>query len=228
METILTQISVILAPALLAVTLHEVAHGYVADKLGDPTARLLGRLTLNPLRHLDPIGTLAVLIFAFGWARPMPINASNLGHPRRDMAWVALAGPLTSLMLAALSAAILNGLVLLDSLLAAEMAHVSMVIVPLKLMAAFSLYVNVILGAFNLLPIPPLDGGRALSSLLPERHAGLLARFEPFGLILLIFLIFFTDLWRVVLEPAILFLVSVLAGANMPLVHQVIPFLLGR
>ena len=114
MEAIISKISVMLVPALLAVILHEVAHGYVAEKFGDPTARLLGRLNLNPIRHLDPIGTLAVFVFGFGWARPVPVNAGNFRHPRRDMIWVALAGPLTNLALAVISAIFLKGLSLLE------------------------------------------------------------------------------------------------------------------
>src|SRR6056297_2832518 len=96
MENILAKISIMLVPALFAVTFHEISHGFVAERLGDPTARLLGRLSLNPLRHLDPIGTLALLFFGFGWARPVPVNFGNLRKPKQDMIWVALAGPTTN------------------------------------------------------------------------------------------------------------------------------------
>ena len=100
MEHLVAKISIMLVPALFAVTLHEVAHGYAAERFGDPTARLLGRLTLNPLKHLDPIGTLALLVFGFGWARPVPVNFGNLRQPKRDMMFVALAGPGANLLMA--------------------------------------------------------------------------------------------------------------------------------
>jgi Zn-dependent protease len=100
MEHILLKISIMLVPALLAVTMHEVAHGFIAERLGDPTARLLGRLTLNPVKHLDPIGTIALLVFGFGWARPVPVNQNNLRRAQKDMIWVSLAGPAANLLLA--------------------------------------------------------------------------------------------------------------------------------
>ena len=225
MESILTKISIMLVPALLAVILHEVAHGFVAEKLGDPTARLLGRLTLNPLRHLDPIGTLALLFFGFGWARPVPVNFSNLGRPRRDMIWVSLGGPLTNFSLAALSALLLRWLAILHG--GAE-TQLGMVLEPLRLMCGFSLYINIILGVFNLLPIPPLDGGRVMTGLLPRRQAAALARIEPFGFVIIIFLVFFTDLWSLVLGPVVSFLVGILAGPQVDIVYRTIQFLFGR
>jgi Zn-dependent protease len=224
MEQLLVKISIMLVPALLAVTLHEVAHGYAAERLGDPTARLLGRLTLNPLRHLDPIGTLALLFFGFGWARPVPVNFRNLRRLRQDMIVVSTAGPFANFSMAILSA------LLLRSLPAGGAGDASLLIIaePLALMAAFSLYINVILGIFNLLPIPPLDGGRILTGLLPQGPAAILARLEPFGFLIVIFLVFFTDLWRLVLAPLIFFLVSLLAGPEMFRVDQTMQFLLGR
>jgi Zn-dependent protease len=114
MEEVVSKITIMLVPALLAIILHEVAHGYIAEQFGDPTARLLGRLTLNPLKHLDPIGTIAIFVFGFGWARPVPVNPGNFRRPRRDMIWVALAGPTTNFILAVLSAVLLRGLGLLD------------------------------------------------------------------------------------------------------------------
>jgi len=228
LEHILAKISIMLVPALLAVTLHEVAHGFVADKFGDPTARLLGRLTLNPLRHLDPIGTLALLIFGFGWARPVPVNFQNLQRPRRDMILVSLAGPGTNLILAVVSALLLRGLVWLagSGLVAGRVLAAGLE--PLELMAGFSLYINVILGIFNLLPIPPLDGGRVMTGLLPRRQAELLARVEPFGFVIIIFLIFFTSLWRIVLGPVIYHLVSLLAGPQTAIVQRAMHFLFGQ
>ncbi|BCR05162.1 protease [Desulfuromonas versatilis] len=225
MESILAKISIMLVPALLAVTLHEVAHGYVAEKFGDPTARLLGRLTLNPVKHLDPIGTLALLVFGFGWARPVPVNYGNLRNPKKDMIWVALAGPGTNFSLALLSALALKGLSLLS---VGPGSSLAMMLEPVGLMTAFSLYINVILGVFNLLPIPPLDGGRVLSGLLPQKQAAMLGRLEPFGFVLIIFLVFFTDLWRLVLSPVISNLTGMLAGSQIFMVERVIHFLLGR
>ena len=188
MEHILAKISIMLVPALLAITAHEVAHGFLADKLGDPTARLLGRLTLNPFKHLDPIGTVALLFVGFGWARPVPVNFNNLSRPKKDMIWVALAGPLTNFGLALLSVLLLKVLVYLGK--AFPDGSLAQVFQPLSLMAAFSLYINVILAVFNLLPIPPLDGGRVAVSLLPSHLAARYAMLEPYGLMILVLLLF--------------------------------------
>jgi Zn-dependent protease len=228
MESILAKISIMLVPALLAVTLHEVAHGYTAERLGDPTARLLGRLTLNPLRHLDPIGTLALLFFGFGWARPVPVNFHNLRRARQDMILVSVAGPVTNFSLAIFSALLLRVLGWWSGAAGDGDGMQAMVAEPLALMAAFSLYINVILGIFNLLPVPPLDGGRIMTGILPQRQADILARVEPFGFVLIIFLIFFTDLWRVVLAPSVFFLVGLLAGPHGEIVHRAMDFLFGR
>lgn len=228
METILAKISIMLVPALLAVTFHEISHGFAAERLGDPTARLLGRLTPNPMRHLDPIGTIALLVFGFGWARPVPVNFNNLRNPKRDMMWVALAGPSSNLLLALLSAFFLRGLELVSDLMPPGQEMIGQFVEPLALMAGFSLYINVILCVFNLIPLPPLDGGRVMVGLLPQKQSELLARIEPFGFILVILLIFFTDLYRVVLAPVILTLVDFMAGSQQYLVYQSIDFLFGR
>lgn len=228
MEAIISKISVMLVPALLAVILHEVAHGYVAEKFGDPTARLLGRLNLNPIRHLDPIGTLAVFVFGFGWARPVPVNAGNFRHPRRDMIWVALAGPLTNLALAVISAIFLKGLSLLELTALGSSEYFLQVVMPLRMMAGFSLYINALLGVFNLVPVPPLDGGRILTGILPERQATLINRMEPFGFVLILFLVFFTDVWSLVLQPIIFSLVVLLAGSELDFVQQAMQFLFGH
>ena len=228
MDAILSKISVMLVPALLAVILHEVAHGYVAEKFGDPTARLLGRLTLNPIRHLDPIGTLAVFVFGFGWARPVPVNAGNFRRPQRDMIWVALAGPVTNLCLAVLSALFLKGLSLLEVTGVGSSAYFMQVAMPLRMMAGFSLYINVLLGVFNLVPLPPLDGGRILTGILPKRQAALISRMEPFGFVLILFLVFFTDVWTLVLQPLIFGLVVLLAGSEIDFVQQAMQFLFGH
>jgi Zn-dependent protease len=227
METIVLKVSIMLVPALLAIILHEVSHGYVAERFGDPTARLLGRLNLNPLRHLDPIGTLAVFVFGFGWARPVPVNAGNLRHPKRDMIWVSLAGPLTNLSLAVLSALLLKAISMVEPLLAGNSDLFLQVSTPLRMMAAFSLYINVLLGSFNLLPVPPLDGGRVLTGILPQRQAALLGKLEPFGFVLILFLVFFTDVWKLVLSPIVTGIIQWLAGGEWDLVQQSMQFLFG-
>jgi len=219
MEHILLKISIMLVPALLAVTLHEVAHGYSAEKLGDPTARLLGRLTLNPVKHLDPIGTIALLVFGFGWARPVPVNSNNLRSPKNDMVWVALAGPSANLMLALFCALLLRVVVYVAASLP-DLSPVLSFIQPIGLMAAFGLYINVILCLFNLLPIPPLDGGRVLMGILPEKQSQMLRRIEPFGMLLIVFLIFGTSLWSAAFGPAVQDVVSLLAGPHMNVVEQ--------
>lgn len=228
MESLVSRIAIMLVPALLAIILHEVAHGYVAERFGDPTARLLGRLNLNPFRHLDPIGTLAVFVFGFGWARPVPVNPGNLRRPKQDMIWVALAGPTANLMLALVSAVILRGLGFLDHSGIGHSAFYAQLATPLEMMAGFSLYINVLLGVFNLIPIPPLDGGRILTGILPERQAAFYSRLEPFGFVLILLIIFFTDLWSVVMAPVIHLVVALLAGSETYLVHQAIRFLFGQ
>lgn len=228
MDSILIKISIMLVPALLAITMHEVAHGYIAERFGDPTARLLGRLNLNPMRHLDPIGTVAIFIFGFGWARPVPVNSGNLRHPKRDMIWVALAGPITNLLLAVASALLLRGVGLLGMTSVGDSALFLQMAKPLRMMLGFSLYINVLLGIFNLVPLPPLDGGRILTGILPEKQALMVSRLEPFGFILILFLVFFTDLWSLVLAPLINQLVLALSGPEFGLVQQAMHFLFGH
>ena len=223
MEHLLVKISIMLVPALLAVTVHEVAHGYVADRFGDPTARLLNRLTLNPLRHLDIFGTIALLLVGFGWAKPVPVNQSNLRNPHRHMLWVAISGPVSNFMLAALSALIVHFTGLLQQGVGMES-----ITEPLMMMAAFSLYINVILGVINMVPIPPLDGGRVLAAILPPRYASTLMRLEPFGFFIVIGLIFFTDIWSSVVGPLVYAIVSMFASSHMQAVNSVIQFLFSR
>ncbi|WP_245803876.1 site-2 protease family protein [Geothermobacter hydrogeniphilus] len=227
METLIAKISIMLVPALFAITLHEVAHGFVAEKLGDPTARLLGRLTLNPFRHLDPIGTLALVLFGFGWARPVPVNFGNLRNPRQGMVLVALAGPAANLLIAVLSALLLRVVFLYGGRFAGDMAF-DHVLQPVALMIASSLFINVLLGIFNLFPLPPLDGGRVMVGLLPERYGMQLARLEPFGFVLVLVLIFYTPIWSGFLGPLIWSLVAVLSGPAAPVVHQMAGILVGR
>ena len=181
-------------PVILAITLHEAAHGYVAMRFGDMTAYAAGRVSLNPIRHIDPFGTialpLAILAIAklfggsgilFGWAKPVPVNFANLRHPKRDMLWVAAAGPLSNLVMALLWAFVAKAAVSMPDMYLA---------LPMALMGAAGVFTNVIFMILNLLPLPPLDGGRILVSLLPHRLAYRVARVEPYGLIILIALLF--------------------------------------
>ncbi|MEZ4485297.1 MAG: site-2 protease family protein [Syntrophotaleaceae bacterium] len=225
MDTLLVKISVMLMPGLMAIVMHEVAHGYVAERLGDPTARMLGRLTLNPLKHLDPFGLLVLFLVGFGWARPVPVNPLNFKRPRRDMIWVALAGPMTNLALAVLSAVALR-LLLRWPVDAPHLGAFQMSFgEPLILMAGFSLYINLLLAALNLLPVPPLDGGRIVTGLLPEPQAQWLTRLEPFGFFILILLVFVTPLWDKALLPAVSYAAQWLAGPQAAAVQVIIPFI---
>jgi Zn-dependent protease len=167
---------------LLAVTLHEVAHGWVADRLGDPTARLAGRLTLNPLPHIDPLGALAFILAGFGWARPVPVNARNLRRPVRDMALVGLAGPVSNFLVAFIALALLE-------VVARNGGALPFVAVPLFGMLRWAYLYNLALGIFNLIPLPPLDGGHFLPYLLPRGSWTLLRSLEQYGPILLLILV---------------------------------------
>ena len=170
-------------PVLLAITVHEAAHGYVANRLGDSTARMLGRLTLNPIRHVDPVGTvlvpgLLILLgssFLFGWAKPVPVNTRNLPNPRRDMALVAVAGPASNLVMAL-------GWALLLRLAVGPLADWEWVALPLNYMAQAGILINLVLMALNLIPGPPLDGGRVAVGVLPIGAARSLSAVEPYGL----------------------------------------------
>jgi Zn-dependent protease len=171
-----------MAPALLlAVTVHEFAHGWVADRLGDPTARELGRLTLNPLPHIDPIGALAFVLAGFGWAKPVPVDARNLRRPRRDMALVAVAGPVSNFLLAFV------GLVAYQ--LVARTVADPFFALPLVGVLRYVYVFNLGLAIFNLIPLPPLDGGHFLPYFLPPGSWGLLRTLEQYGPMLLILLV---------------------------------------
>jgi len=178
---------------LLAVTVHEVAHGWVADRLGDPTARLQGRLTLNPLPHIDPLGALAFVVAGFGWARPVPVNAANFRHPTRDMVWVAAAGPLSNF------AAAFVGLVAL--VLVRRAGPPDILAEPLAGMMLWVFQFNLALGIFNLIPLPPLDGGHFLPYFLPRAAGNLLRTLEQIGPLLLILLVM-SGATRYVVGPA--------------------------
>ncbi len=204
---ILHTLSYMALPLLLAMVLHEYAHGWVAHYYGDPTAKAAGRLTLNPLAHIDPVGSVIVPLLCllmpggifFGWARPVPVNPLRLRNPRRHMALVAAAGPAMNLLLAIVSALLLSFILFVDPTLREHWPPqpgvyprrdlLGMLLLPLAAMALYSVLINILLMIFNLIPIPPLDGGRVLLSLLPRGAALALARLERHGMLVLIGLI---------------------------------------
>ncbi len=199
--TLIQLLAVAILPLLFAITVHEVAHGWVALRLGDPTAQMMGRLTLNPIRHIDPVGTvllpLALILlskmagsppFIFGWAKPVPVTWENLRNPKRDMALVALAGPLSNLLMAILWA------------LVAKIGYLmggGPIGVPLILMGSFGILFNLVLMVLNMVPVPPLDGSRVLSALLPGPWAWQLSRLEPYGFLIILVLLVTGVLWSI-------------------------------
>lgn len=198
-----SQLIIMAPPLLLALTLHEYAHGYVAYRLGDPTARNAGRLTLNPLSHLDPIGTIAFFFIKFGWAKPVPVNPAYFRDPRRDMLWVALAGPATNLALAVLSALVLKAILFAINYVPPS-ALLEAILIPSLNMLVTSVWINLVLCIFNFLPIPPLDGGRILAGLLPEEMARTYASFERYGFVVILILAF-TGVLSTIIFPVIRF-----------------------
>lgn len=207
---IIRDIVLLAFPILTAVTFHELAHGYVADKLGDPTARLAGRLTINPLKHLDPIGTL-VFIFTrmIGWAKPVPVNPYNLRDPKKDMMWVSLAGPATNLIIAIIASIFFRILISLPVSPFSPLGQT--ILVPVLLIAQLTVTINIGLGVFNLIPVPPLDGSKILMGLLPHKQAVAYSKIEPYGFFILIGLIFLriTDY---IIVPVIVLLRHLLLG----------------
>jgi Zn-dependent protease len=207
--TIVQKIVAWVLPVLFAITVHETAHGWMALQLGDKTAMMLGRLTLNPLKHIDPLGTILIpglmymmAGFMFGWAKPVPITWQNLKQPKRDMVFVAAAGPASNLIMAILWAlAIRIGLALGDTGLA------------LVFMGVAGIFINCILMALNLLPLPPLDGGRVMTGLLPGPLAYRFSRIEPYGFFILVGLMV-TGLLGVILWPVIEFFIGLMAGIS--------------
>ena len=214
MVELLQQLVLGVVPLLFAVIFHEVAHGVVALRLGDDTALRAGRLTLNPLPHIDPFGTVvlpALLAWAgapvFGYARPVPVNYANLREPRRrGMVLVALAGPLTNIVLAVASAMVFRGLYLHLQGLDGQTEGFSLqmatsVFVPLAVMAKYSVLTNVVLAVFNLIPIPPLDGGRVLTGVLPIAYARMVASLEPYGIFIMMALLMTRSIGAIIDAP---------------------------
>jgi Zn-dependent protease len=211
--SIIQPVTIYALPVIFAITLHEAAHGYVAKHYGDTTAYMLGRVSLNPLRHIDPIGTIAVPLallalskwfggpsILFGWAKPVPVNFGNLRHPKRDMLWVAAAGPLSNLAMAILWLAMLAGGIASGGYFAQ----------PMVLMGAAGVFMNVVFMVLNLLPIPPLDGGRIAVSLLPARAAYRFSRIEPYGMLILLMLLF-SGVLNAVLWPIVVVTIGLLS-----------------
>ncbi len=236
---IIQKISIIALPVLIAITFHEAAHGFVAYRKGDPTAKFMGRLTLNPLAHIDLFGTIlmpAMLYFIpllisgqpgwlFGYAKPVPVNFLNLYKPKRDMILVAAAGPGMNLALALISGFLLrlllslvpslhlyrlhfNGTVLNDSLM-------TLFLLPIAKMLEVSVEINILLMIFNLFPIPPLDGGRVMVGLLPDKQSNALSSIEPYGFLIILFLLFldpFKTLYHIMGPIYYFFKVLILGG----------------
>jgi Zn-dependent protease len=214
--TLVQRVAIWALPLIFAVTVHEAAHGWVADRLGDPTARRLGRITFNPLPHIDLVGTILVPMlmlsftgFLIGWAKPVPVSVGRLRSPKRDMAIVAAAGPGVNLLMAVLWSLVL--------LLAHNLIHsMQAVALPLLLMSVAGVFVNLVLMAINLLPVPPLDGGRIVTGLLPTSAARVYARIEPFGMIILIVLLI-SRILGAILGPVVFGAIQLLPGSELVL-----------
>lgn len=197
----IAEIIIFAVPIIFAIVFHEVAHGFIAYKFGDNTAKAMGRLRLNPIVHIDLVGTILVpafLIisgasFIFGWAKPVPVNFLNLRKPKKHMVLVSLAGPATNFILAVISLFLIKIIYLIQPELfyngQTNNTALTFMLKPLALMLPISLLANVALGIFNLTPIPPLDGGRILTGLLPDKYSESFAKIEPFGFMILVFLI---------------------------------------
>ncbi|MBP9722318.1 MAG: site-2 protease family protein [Gammaproteobacteria bacterium] len=206
---IIQLITIFALPVIFAVTVHEASHGYAANYFGDRTAKMLGRLTLNPIKHIDPIGTIAIPLgliligapFLFGWAKPVPVTERNLKNPRRQMAIIAAAGPLSNLVMVLMWAAICKLATFLTTLTTAlSISYISWISKPLFLMGVAGVQVNLILMLLNILPLPPLDGSKILNNFLRGKVAILYDRLEPYGFIILLLLLA-TGILNTILMP---------------------------
>ena len=198
----LTQLLIVFAVLLLSLTVHEASHAWTADRLGDPTARLLGRVSFNPAVHIDPIGTILFPLIAFvtrlpiiGWAKPVPVNLRQLKNPRRDYLVIAAAGPASNLLLAVAAAIVLHTLVGMG-------LGIDDLPMPVLAFIEFMLRINVLLAVFNMVPVPPLDGGNVLAGLLPEHLAVQFDRLRPWGFLILYALMLTGLLSLIVMPPA--------------------------
>jgi len=216
MNNIFFQILLFGPPILFAITIHEFAHGFIADRLGDPTPRFAGRLTLNPLAHLDPIGTLMLFIAHIGWAKPVPVNPNYFQNPRKDMLWVGLAGPLSNLICAFIFGMFLRG-IMFFGLPLFSLEHLSLIALIIQILVVF----NLVLAVFNAIPIFPLDGYRILTCLLPAQQADELNRWAQYGSFILLGIILigqmirFPILWMII-SPTVKFLNFLFTGLNFP------------
>lgn len=202
-QSYIVQLLLSLPVCLLALSVHETAHGYVAYKLGDPTAHNLGRLTLNPAKHLDPFGFLSMVLFGFGWAKPVPINTRYFKNPKRDMALTGVAGPISNLLLAVIFALLMKLFYLGIDYVRFPNENVFMMAVYFRSFLYYGIYLNVALAIFNLIPVPPMDGSRLLFALLPSNLYFKIMRYEQYIYIIMLVLLFFG-----VLTPVISFLTN--------------------
>ena len=219
MNELIQTIAIYALPVLFAITLHEAAHAYAAKYFGDTTAFLAGRMSLNPIKHIDPIGTIAIPIvlyivtngsFIFGYAKPVPVDFGNLRNPKKQMAWVALAGPASNFAMAL-------GWLIASVMLAAAGGESGLLTFLWK-MAQAGVLVNILMFAFNLLPIPPLDGGRIVTSILPHRYAYKFAKIEPYGFFIVLGLLLLKVL-PVLVVPMMVFTGAVLQFLVLPLTY---------
>ncbi|MEJ2403914.1 MAG: site-2 protease family protein [Candidatus Thiodiazotropha sp.] len=221
--TLIQKLAIFILPMIFAITVHEAAHGWMAKRLGDRTAEMLGRVTLNPLKHIDPIGTILVPLgaymltgFMFGWAKPVPVNYRNLNNPKRDMGLVALAGPGANLLMALIWA-----LMIYVGGMSLESFH--WLGEPLVFMGVAGVLINAVLMALNLMPILPLDGGRVIYSLLPPKPAQIYSRLESYGMVIVLVLLA-TGVLGVVLWPVVGMTIKLLPASDV--VNKLIPVLL--
>jgi Zn-dependent protease len=210
--SIIQKIVIWAIPLLFAISLHEVAHGWVASFFGDQTARLSGRLSLNPLKHIDPVGTIVAPLltmlmsnfnFVFGWAKPVPVDARNMRNPRRNMAIVALAGPISNILMAIGWGIIARLGIWIDT------AGNDWFGIPLIYMGSAGIMINVVLGVLNLIPLPPLDGAKILGGVLPVRSAYYMHLMEPYGFLILLVMMF-TGVLSFVLGPPVFFMINLI------------------